>query len=349
MNTLKHSTILFFLGIAAAACGPRGTGSTPLSHTDTIPVRLLRLETTDTASTIVGTGTFTTDDETVLSFKNGGVIQEIRVKEGDSFKSGQLLASLERTEVNTAVQQSRLVLEKASRDHQRAQQLYLDSVATLEQLENAETALKVAKEDAERAAYNLQHTSIHVPFDGYVLRRSANPGQVAGPGTPVLVVSGTGQSGWMLRIGVGDRQWSGIQLGDSAWVTRNATDVRPLRAVVQRKSEGVDPQSGTFSIFLKLVDDQLPVLASGMFGRAEIRLSGKTHSWLIPYEALLDGDAGNGYVFVTDDGRTARRVPVQIGSIEKDYVIIVGGLEHARSLIVSGSPYLQDGSPITVK
>lgn len=349
MNNFRHSTVGFFLLLTVAACGPRNHDSTSLSGTDTIPVRLLPLEATDTSSIIVATGTFTTDDETVLSFKNGGVIQQVLVKEGDAFKKGELLASLEPTEINTAVQQSQLAVEKAGRDYKRAQQLYRDSVATLEQLENAETALKAAKQDAKRATYNLRHTAIRAAFDGYVLQRPANAGQVAGPGTPVLVVSGTGRNGWLLQIGVSDRQWSAIRVGDSALVTRNAANGRPMQAVVQRKSEGIDPQSGTFTIYLKLADDQLPALASGMFGKAEIRLSTKTDGWFIPYEALLDGDAGTGYVFITNDGRTAHRVQVQVGGIEKDHVVITSGLEGAKSLIVSGSPYLQDGSSITVK
>ncbi|EPB65959.1 hypothetical protein ANCCEY_14955 [Ancylostoma ceylanicum] len=42
---------------------------------------------------------------------------------------------------------------------------------------------------------------------------------------------------------------------------------------------------------------------------AKVSIFGKTSdSWTIPYEALLDGDAGKGYVFVTNDGQTARKV-----------------------------------------
>src|SRR5690606_40151591 len=107
---------------------------------EVIPVRIIQLTTTDTSQVIRATGTFTTDDETALAFKNGGVIQQIHVKEGDSFRKGQLLASLEPTEINTAVRQAQLGVEKAERDYNRARQLYQDSVATPEQLEDAQTA-----------------------------------------------------------------------------------------------------------------------------------------------------------------------------------------------------------------
>lgn len=348
MKKLNHKTVAFFLMLTVVACGPRSKQDrvlqTPL---DTIPVKLLPLEATDTVETVAVTGTFTTDDETVLAFKNGGVVRQVSRKEGESFRKGELLAALEPTEINAAVRQSQLALEKAARDYKRAQRLYLDSVATLEQLENARTAFEVAQQDVDRAGYNLEHTAIRAPFDGFVLQRAANVGQVVGPGTPVLVVSGSGSGGWLLRTGVSDRQWSAIEVGDRAVVTHEAGVA--IQAVVHRKSEGIDRQSGTFSVYLKLEGAALPPLALGMLGKAEIHLSAKREGWFIPYEALLDGDAGTGYVFVTDDGRTARRVQVQIGGIRKNHVVVTGGLENAESLIVSGSPYLRDGSIITVQ
>jgi len=350
MKTRSFNYYVFLLAIGLGACSSSEQPTEGLAADEVIPVRTIALATRDTTQVVQATGTFTTDDETALAFKNGGVIEQIHVKEGDSFRKGQLLASLEPTEINATMRQAQLGVEKAERDYHRARQLFLDSVATQEQMENAKTAFEAAKEDAERAAYNLNHTRIYAAFDGYVLQRPTNAGQVVGPGTPILLVTSTGRNGWMLKVGVSDRQWSAIQLGDSAQVTTDASPSKRFAARVSRKSEGVDPQSGTFSIYLKLEEDNgLPPVASGMFGKAEIQLSAKTGAWFIPYEAMLDGDAGSGYVFVTDNGKTARRIPVTIGGMEKDHIVVTGGLENAGSLIVSGNPYLRDGSTITVK
>jgi len=82
---------------------------------------------------------------------------------------------------------------------------------------------------------------------------------------------------------------------------------------------------------------------------AKVLIFGKSfQSWLIPYESLLDGDTGKGYVFVTDDGQTAKKVEVTTGTILKDKVSVLTGLNGHQSLIVSGSPYLKDGSKIKI-
>ena len=73
------------------------------------------------------------------------------VKEGDRVKKGQLLDTLKSTEIAAQVQQVNLALEKAQRDYQRASKLYKDSVATLEQLQNAKTGVDIARQNLQQA------------------------------------------------------------------------------------------------------------------------------------------------------------------------------------------------------
>jgi len=349
MKTYSYYSLSVALLLFAGACGSGGR-DTELPADDTvIPVRVQPLAATDATGMVTATGTFTTDDETALAFRSGGNIQQLRVREGESFRKGQLLAAVESTEINTALEQAQLGLEKAERDYRRARQLYADSVATLEQMENAKTAFDAARQDVERASYLVGHTAITAPFDGYVLQRPANVGQVVGPGTPVLVVASRAKGGWLLKVGVSDQQWSAIQVGNGATVTTDAIPEKALQAVVTRKSEGVDPQSGVFNVYLKLTDAPSSALASGLFGRATIHLGQASDVWLIPYDALMDGDGGKAYVFITADGQTARRVAVEVSDIQKGHAVVTAGLEGGGSLIVSGSPYLRDGSPITIK
>src|SRR5690606_23941034 len=154
MNSFYYPYVGLGLLLVLGACNSQNRDEAKaLFDTDVIPVQVQPLTPMDTASIVMASGTFTTDDETVLSFTNWGIIQRITVKEGEVFKRGQLLAALEPTEIDASVRQSQLALEKAERDYRRAKQLYLDSVATLEQLENAQTAHEVAKAEAERATY----------------------------------------------------------------------------------------------------------------------------------------------------------------------------------------------------
>ena len=315
-----------------------------------IPVRLQVVKKIQEPMIIPASGLFSTDDETTLAFKNGGIISHIWVKEGDAVQKGQLLASLNMTEMDAAVQQAKLAEEKAGRDYDRASTLYRDSVATLEQMQNAQTARGYARQQLRVAEFNRQFSEIRATENGYVLQRFVNEGQVAGAGTPVLRINGAGENDWVLKVGVSDSQWAHIRVGDKAFVETDVLPGKQLAACVFKKEKGIDPASGTFVVHLKLEDTATPNLASGLFAKAEIYASaGHGNTWAIPYNALLEANGSKGYVFVTNDRKTAEKQEVTIGAILQNRVLITRGLEQADYLIISGSPYLNDGSAIDVQ
>lgn len=347
---MKNS-IAIVLGISLLACLPACKSKTETQKLtdEIIPVTIMPLQQDSAREAIYASGQFTTEDETNLSFKTSGIINQIYVREGDAVKQGQLLATLHLTEVNAIAEQASLAYEKAERDYQRASNLYRDSVATLEQLQNARTALDVAKQQTTTAGFNRNYSEIRATRSGFVLRKYLNEGQYASAGTAVLQINGAGQQGhWVLKTGVSDYQWAAIRKGDAATITTDALPGRIIPASVSSKSEGIDPASGTFSIQLQLKEKNIPV-AAGLFGKATIQASQSSKAWAIPYDALLDGDTNNGYVFVTNDSNTAEKVKVQIARIENGTVLVTGGLERAKALIISGSAYLNSGSKITIR
>lgn len=333
--------------ILQACTNSEGKSKKAILHAEKIPVSVIKLEKTQVRSIVQASGQFTTDDETNLSFKTGGVIEKIFVKEGDAIREGQVLAALNLTEINAQVSQARLGFEKATRDFDRVSNLYRDSVATLEQFQNAKTGLDVAKEQYEAAKFNRSYSEIRAVSSGFVLRKMASEGQVIQSGTTVFQTNGARQGKWMLKTGVSDKEWAVLSVGDKAVVHTDAETNQPLAAFVSRKSEGTDPSTGSFTIELTIVGTPTSV-ASGMFGRAVITPSNAVKAWAIPYDALLDGDAHNGHVFVTSDYKTAHIQPVTIVSITKEGVVVTAGLENAEAVIVSGSAYLRDQSPIAV-
>lgn len=339
--------MIVFLGIWSCGQTERQPG---IEVQDTIPVKLMSLRQIGVDGKVEATGVFTTESETLLGFKNGGVISRIYVSEGETIRKGQRLASVQSGDLDATSGQARIGLEKAERDYTRAKRLYEDSVATLEQMQNAKSAFDAAKEDLNAVSYNQQHLHIYAPVSGYVLAKLASEGQVVGPGTPVLQVNGASQGKWTLKVGVSDTQWAAIQVGDESSITTDALPNQQLRGKVAKKSEALDPQSGTFTIFIDIVDNP-GKLATGVFAKAIIqtRASATEQQWQIPYEALVDANGKEAYVFITLDGRYAVKQRIILTDIQKDWVMVASGLDSAASLIISGSPYLTDGTPIIVQ
>jgi RND family efflux transporter MFP subunit len=348
MNVMLASSLMVITTMLLQSCtdGKSETNAIPKGSAP-IPVKVIQLQKTSATSVITASGQLTTEDETILGFKTGGVVSGVFVKEGDQIKKGQLLAKLDLTEINALVAQARFGYEKAQRDFQRITNLFRDSVATLEQMQNVETSLAVAKEQLDAATFNRSFSEIHAAANGYVLRKFVNTGQVVSTGDPILLTNAAAQGKWILKIGVSDKQWAAIQVKDRASVRIDAIPERTFQASVSRKSETSDPLTGTFAVELLLKNEGVK-LATGMFGSASLQSDEPVSSWSVPYEAVLDANGDEGFVFTTSDTKIAHKQPVTIESFNGTTMRISSGLEAGGLLIISGSAYLSDHSPILI-
>ena len=342
---IKLSTVIIVLSfIVLYGCSSKQDQKTD----DIIPVKIAELKKEPIQKPINVSGIFTTDDETYLSFKTGGIIKSIYVNEGDEVKKSQVLATLELNEIQAQVSQAKAAYEKAQRDYKRAQNLYKDSVATLSQMQDAKTGFDVAVEQLTIAKYNLNHSEIRATEDGYILKKFVNEGQMIGSGTPVFQTNGAAKGNWILKAGISDHDWSIVKIGDKALIKSDVNPSKNIEAAVYRKSEGVDPYSGTFYVELKITSNQSHKIASGLFGKAEIFPKYSSDAWIIPYQSILEGDGNTAFAFTTNDMKTAKKVKVNIYEFDKDNVYINRGLEKSKYIIVSGGAYLDDNSKIKI-
>lgn len=346
MRYLPYPLILL-LAAALFACGKAEPESSLVTKGEVIPVKVLDLQQANFSTHVTASGTFSTKDETLLSFKVGGIVSQVLVQEGDPVKKGQILATLDLTEIQAGLNQAKFAFEKALRDHDRARRLYEDSVATLEQYQNTKTALDIAEQQVRTAEFNISYSQIRATQNGFVLRKFVNSGQLVTSGAPVLQINGATQGNWILQATVNDQNWSGISIGDRALIQAADSDSIPGRVI--RKSQVADPMTGAY--WIEVAPDQMINLnlASGMYGKTVISPIREKAGWEIPYEAILDAAGSAAFVFVTTDGVTARKIQVQLGKIGENTVQVLSGLENQGRLIVSGSAYLTDGSTIQIQ
>ncbi|MEO7215148.1 MAG: efflux RND transporter periplasmic adaptor subunit [Mucilaginibacter sp.] len=331
-----------------AACKGKHNEQNAMGEPDIIPVKTASVSVLGVPDQISVTGLVSTEDEAKYSFKIGGVISRILVQEGQFFKKGQLLATLNSTEISAGLAQSNLAVEKAQRDYSRAMNLYKDSVYTLEQLQNTKTALDVAKKSTEAVAFNDRYSKIYAASDGFVSKKIANEGEVIGEGMPVLLINSTEQhNSYSLKVGVTDREWAIIKPGQTAKVTLDGYVGQQFDATVFRKSQAADRELGSFQIELKLnLNGVKP--AVGMFGKAEIATHQDESVMVIPYGSLVEADGNKGFVFTTISATKVKRVPVTILKFDNENVYLKDKLEGIDQIVISNSAYLNEQSTIKI-
>jgi len=297
---------------------------------------------------VISSGLVSTETESKLSFKIGGIISRIFVEEGQAVTKGALLASLDLTEINAQVSQAKNTLEKTKRDLERGQRLYNDSAATLEQMQNLQTAYDVANENFTIASFNKQFATIHANTSGRIIRKFANEGEQVSSGSPVLMMNSSGQNNWIVKIGLPDVDWVRVKKGDRARVFFDAYPNEIFDGEVSLVNEGSDQLNGLYHAEIK-VQANGHKLASGLFAKVEILPQNKQSLHGIPIEAIVEGKGKNAFVFVPDGNRTSvKKIPVIVAYITGDSAIISKGLENVTEVITSGSAFLTEFSTIQI-
>lgn len=336
------ATLLLF------SCKQQHKDTNPLGGQDIISVKVASVSALNVPGTIEATGLVSTENQANYSFKIGGVISRVLVDEGQFFKKGQLLATLNATEISAGLDQANLSVGKAQRDYDRASNLYKDSVFTLEQLQNTLTALEVAQKSKEAIAFNERYSKIYAASDGFVTKKVANEGEVIGGGMPVLLTNTAAQNnGYLLKVGVTDREWAAVKAGQTATVTLDGYPGQTFNATVFRKLQAADREIGSFQVELKIKLGKV-VPAVGMFGKAEIVTNQKESATVIPYGSLVEADGDKGFVFTTMGTNRVRKLPVTILRFDNRNVYLKDRLEGVDKIVISNSAYLNEQSTIKI-
>src|SRR5712671_3920743 len=258
--------VVFLLSLAAllAACAQ----STPNEETRATPVRAVAA-TSGTAAPVIRTnGILVNKDELRLSFKVGGVVSKISVQEGQRVKRGQRLAEIEQAEINAQVEQARQLADKSQRDVARAEKLFADHLISRGQLDDLLTQAAVSKATLQSAEFNWGYASIVAPQDGTILRRLIQERELVAAGTPVLVL-GAQERGYVVRVGLADREIVQVRIGDLAAVELDAHPGEKFPAQVTEVASGADERSGMFQVELRLQPTKLR-LASGLVAKVAL-------------------------------------------------------------------------------
>lgn len=351
-RNFKYVVMIVFTLLAAVyfytACGRNGKIE---KSEDPVPVKMVEVVREELSVPLHASGRLALKAQAKLSFKTGGIIKRVYVDEGRTVTKGQLLAALDLSEVEAHVAQAKNGFLKAERDKERVENLYKDRAATLEQLQDVKTAFDVARSQLTIAEFNLDHSRIHAPADGKILKRLAEENEMIGAGYPVFIFGST-EDRWVIKAGVGERDIVNVRLNDRADVRFDSYPAKVFSAVVSEIPEALDPTVGAYEVEVTLSMDGINSgegikLISGFVGKVEIQPAAAGQFFVVPVDALVEGDGSKGAVF-TVMNNTAKRVPVVVSHLFDDKVAVRSGLEDISAVVTDGASYLTDGALVKI-
>lgn len=344
MKTKIAITLITVSSLIIAACGNKNAAESKEAKEE-ILVKTASIELKEFSAPIVSSGIITSNKETKLSFKIGGIVNQTLFEEGDMVAKGQLLATLNQTEILAQVTQAQNAFDKAKRDFDRVSNLYNDSAATLEQYQNAKTGFEVSKQSLSIAKFNQQYASVYANQTGRIIKKMANEGELVTPGSTVYMINSTAENDWIVRIGVSDKDWARLKQSDKASITVDAYPGRVLNAQITQIAEASDAYTGTFEVELKINAPQVK-LANGLIAKVEIKPTQSDKVYLVPIEALLDATENTATVYSLASDGSAVKHTVKIAYIINNKAAVTDGLTNITNVITDGASYISKDTKI---
>ena len=341
MKTTKFLLIIAAISIASASCSKKP--ATKENSEQSVCVKTETIAETIASMPIHCSGILSSKRISKLSFKTGGIINQLLVDEGSVVRKGQELAKLNMTEISAQVQQARVAFEKAERDMKRVRNLYTDTVVPLEQLQNATSAYQAALETKNIAEFNFQYSRIVAPANGKIIAKLAEENELTGAGMPVLVFSEEGNDDWIIKTGISDKDVVLLNLGDNATITFDAFGSKQFTAKVTQLAQTADPTSGTFEIELAVKPDGYKFI-NGLVVDVKINSMHTQLVSLVPPDAVVEANGNKGFVYVVDKQNTkARKIPVTIAYMQNSEIAVIEPINKIGRVITKGAAYLEDG------
>lgn len=319
-----------------------------------------------------------------VASKATGRLEKLDVEEGLYVKKDQIIAQLENRDLaaslnqaaaNVAVAKTELMkaeaeLKEATLALNRAralvlkkfvsQELYDAEVARHDKavaaVESAKSAIAAAEAAYQGARVSLDYTYIRAPFDGIILSKNADIGDILAPFSSTMLSKGTvvsmaDMNTLEVEVDVAESNLGRVHVGQPCEVQLDAFPDGRFRCSVDRIVPTVDRTKATVLVKVRFIDKDERILpdmsAKVAFLSRELAPDQRNPVFGVPPAAII-GRGADQVAFVLKDGRV-KEVPVETGDRIGDWVVVKKGLRAGDRVVLSPSEKIRDGAEVRVR
>lgn len=325
-----------------------------------IAVKISQVKTNGNNPFLSVSGKIQASNSAELSTRLMGYVNKVHVNVGDKVKKGQLLVSInntdlqaKRAQVNAAITEANVAYTNAQKDYNRFKNLFADYSASQKELDDMTANYEMAKARLESAnqiknEINAQfaYSNITAPFSGTVTGKNVNAGNMANPGIPLISIESPGHFEVMALVP--ETEIADIKNGSSVAVLVKSIN-KTIKGKVVEVSTSAKNTGGQFLVKIDLEKTDAKIL-SGMFTTVQFPVEKKAKSELvlIPNEALITNGQLSG-VYTVSQSNTALLRWLRLGRIFGDQVEVLSGLNADETYIVSAKGKLFNGAKVSIQ
>jgi RND family efflux transporter MFP subunit len=344
-----------------------GDAPPPLEYTGPRPVKLFIVDEGMGDEIRRFPATIEASRQAELSFRVTGQLGELPIREGDLVVEDQVIARLDPTDYEIALEDRQAAFDNAQRNFTRAKDLIGSGNISQLDYDRMEAEFRSARAALSQAETNLGYTTMRAPFAGRVARRYVDNFEEVVAKQPVIYL----QDSEMLDviIAVPESIIRSVSAEEEAPLSETsleessaAEQVRALASFegylnisfplkIKEIATRADPDTQTFRLTFSMPQPREFTVLPGMTAQVDVDFSGlliKDSLTWVPARAVQADEGLSPQVFVLDPAAmVVRSRAVDIGRMSGDMIEILAGLEGGEEIVAVGAEYLSDGMEVS--
>jgi RND family efflux transporter MFP subunit len=325
--------------------------------------------------------------QALIGAKVPGRVEQMLVEEGTRVKQGDVLAVLEHRELNALLASRRAMLQQKEaelkearvdlaqklREEARAERLQSQRMLALEEKERTESArlicaakvqaleaaIELTKANVKETEENIQIMYLFAPFDGTVVEKQGEVGEVITPSamsasiSRSAVVSLANLSMMDVEADIAESLLSRVAINQPAEVSVSAVPGRRYRGRLRQIIPMGDRTRGTIKVKVEILDPDehlFPELVATVHFLPDkaVKNPDASRAFLFVPKAAVFEENGHEYTWVVDSRSAVHKQRVEVAVTAADLARVESGLKNGDSVVVNPSSSLREGSPVKV-
>lgn len=295
-----------------------------------------------------------------VSTRMMGFVKKVHVNVGDKVRKGQLLISINNTElqakkaqVNAGILKAKTAFKNVEKNYKRFKNLFVTNSITQKEMDDmtanytmAKASLESAKQMKNEINAQFAYSNITAPFSGIITSKNIENGNMANPGMPLISLE-TPKEFEVIAM-VPETEISQIKKGLTVDVLVKSID-KTVKGKVTEISSSAKNTGGQYLVKINLEKTDVSVL-SGMFATVQFPVAKKISSAmvLIPTDAIVKNGQLSG-VYTISQSNTALLRWLRLGRVYGDKVEVLSGLSANENYIISAEGKLFNGAKISIQ
>lgn len=283
---------------------------------------------------------------TPVSFTGMGTVNRVFVEEGQYVAKGQVIAEMDPTQCENALQAAKAVLDQALDAQERMKKLHETQAIPDIDWVNVQTKVRQAQSSLDMANKALKDCRLTAPCSGIVGSKQMESGMTALPSQPVCTILNIREV--KVKISVPEREIARFNpmqnRGKGVTVTAEALGGKTFYSNHFVLGVQGDVLTHTYDVRFTVLNPRGELLP-GMVVNVATEADDTEAEVTLPLRSVQQSADGRQFVWL-DKGGKASRQPVEVGEAQGDRIVILSGLAEGDKVIVEGYQKVSEGSEI---